>query len=229
MNIRHGSTLVVGMLVATTAVAGPKVRSDLGGATIRGDYLEARTADVYTGPCFANGEVNLDGEEAVLAWKVREGSWQGVDVGGLAVVAAVKAKATLGDPFVSPNPARSVIVVDERATVEQKQTLVDFARTMGGDLLKDVIGIRIAPIEAKFGDKPGFARLEAGDVVELETRALNHDDHICGNEYVYYPPLTSVSNATPAYTLAHAYRGKEFNSTWSCPLKRSAFVAEFTR
>src|SRR5436189_259704 len=28
---------------------------------IRGDYLETRSADVYTGQCFANGEVNLVG------------------------------------------------------------------------------------------------------------------------------------------------------------------------
>ena len=27
--------------------------------TISGDYLEVRTGDVYTGPCFANAEVNL--------------------------------------------------------------------------------------------------------------------------------------------------------------------------
>ena len=46
---------------------------------------------------------------------------------------------------------------------------------------------------------------------------------------VYYPPLTEVTNAIPSYTLAHAFRGDELNSTWSCPLKRSAFVAEFAR
>ena len=51
-------------------------------AAISGDYLEARTSDVYTGPCFANGEVNLAGREAVVAWRVREGSWQGVAVDG---------------------------------------------------------------------------------------------------------------------------------------------------
>ena len=37
---------------------------------IRGDYLETRSADVYTGQCFANGEVNLVGNEAILAWQI---------------------------------------------------------------------------------------------------------------------------------------------------------------
>ena len=30
-------------------------------SSIYGNYVEARTADVYTGPCFANSEVGLDG------------------------------------------------------------------------------------------------------------------------------------------------------------------------
>src|SRR5262249_39915472 len=63
---------------------------------IYGNYIEARTADVYTGPCFANSEAGLIGELAVFGWKVEKGSWQGVDLDGLSVVAAVRASATLG-------------------------------------------------------------------------------------------------------------------------------------
>src|SRR4029450_2724167 len=85
----------------------------LAGPSISGDYLEARTSDVYTGPCFANSEVNLAGKEAVFAWSVRQGAWRGVPVEGLSVVAVVRAAATLGDPTVSPLPARAVLLVDE--------------------------------------------------------------------------------------------------------------------
>ena len=53
-----------------------------GAAEIRGDYVEARNADVFTGPCFSNAEVFIYGKQAVLAWKVREGSWKGVDLAG---------------------------------------------------------------------------------------------------------------------------------------------------
>src|SRR5579863_2389775 len=79
---------------------------------IRGDYLETRSADVYTGQCFANGEVNLVGREAILAWHVESGSWQGVPLDGLTVAAAVHAQATLGDPYANPYPAQAVIIVD---------------------------------------------------------------------------------------------------------------------
>ena len=196
---------------------------------IRGDYLEIRTSDVYTGPCFANAEVNLTGREAVIAWKVREGSWQGVNLTGLTVVAVVKAKSTLGDPYANPYPARSVIIVDAKATPQQEKALVDFARSAGGELLAHVVKVRKATIETDFSGEEGYASVKAGEIVDLKTRALNEKDHLCGNEIVYYPPLTEVSNAIPAYTLAHAFRGDGLNSTWSCPLKRSAFIAEFAR
>jgi hypothetical protein len=200
-------------------------------AGIVGDYLEARTADVYTGPCFANGEVNLDGQEAVMAWRVRRGGWQGVELAGLTVVAAIQARGTLGDPFAEPHQARSVIVVDERATLEQRQALVSFAQVMGGELLGDVLSVRSAPIEARFDAGPGRASVRAGDLIEARTRPLGHGDHLCGNESVYYPPLSSLdaSEATPAFALANAFRGDALDVTWSTPDKRSAFVGVFAR
>ncbi len=215
------------LVVALAVLLVPVAVSANGG--IRGDYLEIRTSDVYTGPCFANAEVNLTGREAVIAWKVREGSWQGVNLTGLTVVAVVKAKSTLGDPYANPYPARSVIIVDAKAEPQQEKALVDFARSAGGELLADVVKVRKATIETDFSGEEGYASVKAGEIVDLKTRALNEKDHLCGNEIVYYPPLTEVSNAIPAYTLAHAFRGDELNSTWSCPLKRSAFIAEFAR
>src|SRR5712664_4610854 len=90
---------------------------------IRGDYLETRSADVYTGQCFANGEVNLVGNEAILAWHVQTGSWDGVPLQGLTVAAAVRAKGTLGDPYENPYPAKSVLLVDDQTTVPQQAAL----------------------------------------------------------------------------------------------------------
>ena len=41
---------------------------------LKGDYLETRTCDVYTGPCFANGQVSLTGNDAIMAWSIEQGS-----------------------------------------------------------------------------------------------------------------------------------------------------------
>src|SRR3989440_5529133 len=78
---------------------------------IRGDYIETRNADVYTGQCFANGEVNLVGDSAILAWHVRSGEWDGVTLDGLSVAAVVKGKGTLGDPYENPFPRPAVLLV----------------------------------------------------------------------------------------------------------------------
>ena len=84
--------------VFLTAIAGLGMAILLavpGKAAIKGDYIEVRSADVYTGPCFANGEVGLVGDEAILAWKIDQGDWKGTSLNDLGVVAVVKAHATL--------------------------------------------------------------------------------------------------------------------------------------
>src|SRR6202171_2047023 len=105
---------------------------------IRGDYIETRSADVYTGQCFANGEVNLVGNEAILAWHVQSGSWDGVSLEGLSIAAAVRANGTLGDPYENPYPANAVLLVDDQASSQQRAALASFAQHMGGELLKNV-------------------------------------------------------------------------------------------
>lgn len=196
---------------------------------VRGDYLEARTADVYTGPCFANSEMNLAGKDAILAWRVGQGGLQGVSLAGLSVVAVVRASATLGDPHASARPVRSVILVDENANARQRVALAALARSMAADLLGGNVTVEAAPIRAEFDGAPGVASVAAGNVVEVKTRALCSHDHVCGNEEVYYPPLIEVTDAVPAYALANVFHGPGLGGTWSSPRKRSAFVAKFAR
>ncbi|MDA2929521.1 DUF1326 domain-containing protein [Acidobacteria bacterium AH-259-O06] len=198
-------------------------------ATIVGDYVEARTADVYTGSCFANAEVNLTGQEAIMAWRVRQGTWSGVSLDGLSVVAVIKANATLGDPFANPLPARSLIVVDDRASQEQKRALAGFAQSMAGDLLENVVSVQAAEIDMVLDRSSNSVSLRAGDVITIKTRALTPKDLLCGNEEVYYPPLTEVSEAVPAFSLQHEFRGEGLDSTWSSPERRSAFIGTFAR
>ena len=56
---------------------------------LRGKYVEARTCDVWTGPCFANADFNLTGKHAVMAWRVDEGKLQDVSLDGLGIVAVI--------------------------------------------------------------------------------------------------------------------------------------------
>ncbi len=197
---------------------------------IEGDYLETRSADVYTGQCFANGEVNLVGNEAILAWHIRSGSWNGVALQGLSVTAVVRAKGTLGDPYENPYPAEAVLLVDDQASPEQNSALVSFARQMGGELLNHVESV--IPVQTEFVvnvQRHGAAMLRAGKFATVQTRSIDEHDHLCGNEVTYYPPLTSVSHSVPAVALTDAYNGPGLGETWDLHGKRSAFVGMFAR
>jgi hypothetical protein len=197
---------------------------------IRGDYIETRSADVYTGQCFANGEVNLVGNEAILAWHVQSGGWDGVSLQGLTVAAAVRANGTLGDPYESPYPAKAVLLVDDQATSQQREALVHFAEHMGGELLKNVEQLISTQMELVVNaEHHGAARLRAGKFASIQTRGIGGQDHLCGNEVTFYPPLTETAHSMPAVALTDSYTGPGLGVSWDLHGKRSAFVGTFAR
>ncbi len=122
------------MFVSALALVVMAMASTGNAQSISGDYIETRSADVWTGPCVANGEVNLAGDQAILAWHVNKGTWNGVSLEGLSVVGVVKANATLGDEYNNPYPAKAVMIVDEKACAEQQKALIEFAQSMSGRL-----------------------------------------------------------------------------------------------
>lgn len=199
-------------------------------AGVHGAYIEARTADVFTGACFANSEAGLVGELAVMGWRIDKGSWQGVSLDGLTVVGVIKANSTLGDITNMTYPVKSVLIVDEKASPEQRLALRAFAQRMGGDLLNDIVRVDYQPIELTV-DKNNIhaanATLTAGTLANIRTRGMSKGDHVCSNEEVWYQPLTKVGHFMPAYTLAHNFKGEGLGTKWSSPDKRSAFVADF--
>src|SRR6266704_4676485 len=67
-----------------------------GKGTVTGEYVEARTAEVFTGGCIMNSEAETMGKQAVLAWKVDRGSFNGIAIDGLSVVAALSGDKNLG-------------------------------------------------------------------------------------------------------------------------------------
>src|SRR5437899_11427569 len=94
--------------LALVALAFPAAAAD----SITGTYLESRTCQVYTGPCFANAETALAGREAVMAWNIESGKQNNIDLSGLSVVVAVRGNDTLGYLGVEdPKELKSAIIV----------------------------------------------------------------------------------------------------------------------
>lgn len=220
----------ISVAVVSLAVAASSFAAGIPAHGIYGNYVEARTADVYTGPCFANSEVGLVGQLAVFGWKVTKGSWQGVDLDGMSVVGVVKAHHTLGDVYETAYPVKAVMIVDSRASLEQRLALASFAKHMAGDLLQDVVRVDYQPIDLTFANDDIHsmkATLTAGNLAKISTRAMSEGDHICRNEEVWYRPLTKLDHAMPAYAIANQFAGEGLGTKWSSPDKRSSFIGTF--
>lgn len=220
----------VGALLSLCGTAALLSAASLPKTQISGDYVEARTADVYVAACYANSEAGLVGNLAVMGWRINEGTWNGVKLDGLGVVGVVKAKATLGDPNANPLPAKSVLIVDDKATPEQRTALMSLARRMGGELFADVVKVESAPIKMTLGGNSvhsATATLTAGNIAEIKTRPLTSGDTLCHNEKAWYDPMVKLDHAMPAYALENTYAGDSLGTVWKSQEKRSAYVGSF--
>ena len=229
---------MLAMLAALLLLGPPKA------PTIQGDYIESRTADVYTGPCFSNGEVFISGDKAVLAWKVTKGSWGGVDLSGLCVAAAVRGTTTFSED--DPSQARSVVIVDKSADKAQRAALVAMATHLAGDRLSKVVAVKVSLIDITVeaheadddADKPAAKKVHqaphaprasfwAPGIASILTRPMDDGDHTCGNEVVAYAPLSAGVEALPAYTMKHQFRGEGLETRWDDRNCRGSFVGHF--
>src|SRR5437660_9167734 len=101
-------------LAASPLLAGGK-------GSVSGEYVEARTAEIFMGGCIMGSEAETMGKQAVLAWKVDRGTVNGVSIDGLAVVAALSGDKNLGLHEIGGDRAvvKSAVYVDERANPAQ--------------------------------------------------------------------------------------------------------------
>src|SRR5436305_6383033 len=107
------------VLVAFSSAISITSRGESG--VIQGDYVEVRTASVFAGACHYNGEVTTTGRDALMAWNVTSGKWDGVDLGGVRSVAIVTSEVNLSD---SDAPRRSEIIIDAGASASQTRAML---------------------------------------------------------------------------------------------------------
>src|SRR5436190_21589789 len=84
--------------------------------SIRGDYVEVLTASVFAGACHYNGEVTTTGRDALMAWSVTSGKWNGVDLTGMRAIAVVSADDNLSNAQAG---RRAELIMDKSASHEQ--------------------------------------------------------------------------------------------------------------
>jgi hypothetical protein len=195
---------------------------------IRGHYMEARTCQVYTGPCFANGEVGLTGKDAVMAWTIETGQHSGVELSGLSVAVVVRSSDTLGHAGLENARAlRSIVVVDQAATPTQRQMLIEFAKRQTGQTQRTIESIRAAPFAMELDLLRLEGELRVGNLVQLKARKARPDDCICSNEVAFYPPLAKLEGFVPGVTIDGEVKARQLGRRWSIPSTRSAYLGTF--
>ena len=205
-------------LSAATLSAGP--------VTLKGTYVEARTAEVFTGACIMNGEAGTTGREAIMAWRVDSGRFNGVAVSGLSIVAAIAADTNLGVREIGGEVAttRTALFVDERATAAQQKALMAMARTLSNGVVDTVV--ELTPVAIQFVDDGAAIRVSTKSVQLKVAKELTHDP-TCGGKQ-WFHPLSTVDSAEMGTAAQNAFTGASLGTKWSDPNKRSGFFGTFS-
>jgi hypothetical protein len=213
------------LLIAVCIVlAVPSMASD--GNSLRGVYVEARTAEVFTGGCLMSSEAETTGRQAVLAWKVDSGSLNGVPLDGLVIIAVVVGDKNLGiHELGGAKPvSRTALFVDNRASAPQRTALLGMAKKLSGDLMGTIVSITSTPTQ--FADQGHEISVTAPKIALNVGKHAEHNAG-CGAEQ-WFHPLASVTEATIGMTNENSFTGSELGSKWSDPDKVSAFFGSFT-
>jgi hypothetical protein len=218
--MKQAAVLLVGFALAGT------VSLRAGGSSVSGQYVEARTAEIFTGGCVMGSEAETMGKQAVLAWKVDRGSVNGVSVDGLAVVAALAGDVNLGIHEIGGATAtvRSVLYVDERANPVQRMALVSLANDLT-TRIGTIVQVQPAPIT--FTDAGQTIHVATSNVALDVTKEIAHDPS-CGAQQ-WFTPLAATDHSHMGQTDQNAFTGASLGTKWSDPNKRSAFFGTFSR
>jgi len=197
----------------------PPPPGDIG---VKGRFVELRSASVFAGACHFNSEVDHQGRRALIGWSIDSGSWNGVPLGGLSVVAAIGSDVNLS----REGERTSILWIDDRASDAQRQAVVSWLATHHGEVLGGRPG---AERSARIGlsitadgfalDVPGFARAEGASL----------GDRACCSmpENVWYEPMGGSVDVVVGQATICRFEGTETIDAWTHQDQNNAFVGHF--
>jgi hypothetical protein len=162
---------------------------------LRGSILEVCDCNVLC-PCWIGEDPDNGTCDTAIAYHFEAGSINGIDVSGLTlgVVAHIPGNILKGDQ-------RVVYFVDDRATAEQQQAILDaFTGKLGGPLadaarlIGEIVGVERAPITFDVKEGKGRLRIGAGVAADLEPYRGPTGEVTTLRETIF-----STINGSPAY------------------------------
>src|SRR5260221_2276832 len=109
--------------------------------SVKGDYVEVRTASVFAGACHYNGEVTTTGRDALMAWNVTSGKSEGVDLTGVRAIAVISAADNLSNTQAG---RRAELIIDKAASHSQAVAMISAIRSRYADALGEIVSVRSA-------------------------------------------------------------------------------------
>ena len=187
-----------------------------------GAYVEARTASVFAGACHYNGELVTAGREALCVWSLESGSWQGVDLAGVAIAAVVGAEDNLAR---AEAPRRSVVHVDAAAAPAKAAAAVRWLAATRGDLLGTIVEVRADALSVAI--TPETFRASAPGAFELSGATL--PDRACCKmpQNVWYQPFERLAQPLVGLDATFEASAPTLDRAWSRPGENAAFTGRF--
>ena len=187
---------------------------------VKGDYVEVRTASVFAGACHYNGEVTTTGREALMAWDVTSGSWNGTDLTGLRAIAVVSADDNLSNAQAA---RRSELILDQSASHAQRVAMLNAIKSRYSASLGEIVSVRSASISFKHEGKS--YQVSSSDAA-INVEAMPNDLCCRMPNLVWYDPLVQLGQRKVGYTVRALYAG-HVGDKWQRAGENSAFYGNF--
>jgi len=194
---------------------------------LQGTLLEACSCDVLC-PCWIGEDPDNGTCNAFVAYHYDKGEINGVDVSGLSVVNV----AQIPGNVLTPKSWRIVVLVDDDATDEQMQALLDaYTGKLGGpladlaQLIGEVRGVERVPISHEV--RQGEGDLKAGDYVMATMEPYHGPD---GAVTTLRDSIFSTIPGSPAYVSKagfHSVNIPKYGIKWSYA-NRNAIQGDYT-
>src|SRR5882724_1789530 len=208
-------------LAAIVAFSAFGFSSKADNVSIRGDYVEVRTASVFAGACHFNGEVTTTGRDALMAWNVKSGKWDGVDLAGVRAIASISADDNLSNPQAK---RRAEVIMDKSASHAQAVAMLGAIKSRYADALGEIVSVRSAPISFKHeGQTYQVSSAEAS----IDVEAMPNDLCCRMPNLVWYSPLVPLGQRKVGYTVKALYAGHAVADSWERAGENSAFYGSF--
>ena len=212
--------LTLGVLASLAGTA--PLNSHAESASVRGEYVEVRTASVFAGACHYNGELTTSGRDAMMAWNVTSGAWRGVDLTGVRAVAIVTAAENLADKSAA---RQAEIIIGENASDAQSLAMLEALKSSYAASLGKIILVRRAPLSFEHQSKSYSVKADSLASINIEAMP---DDLCCKMpQLVWYSPLVPLENRKVGYTRKALYAGGDVGEPWQRSGENSAFYGSF--